>query len=415
MTEKLSLPKDKIKILLLEGIHDSAVASLKSSGYESVTRLKKALQGDALKEALKGVHILGIRSRTNLTEEIFEAADRLMAVGCFCIGTNQVELPAAARRGIPVFNAPFSNTRSVAELSIGEIVMLMRRIFPKSTAAHTGDWDKSADNSWEVRGKTLGIVGYGSIGSQLSVLAEAMGMRVVYYDTLTKLPHGNAQQIEKLEDMLAQADVVSLHVPETAQTAGMFGAVQFAQMKKGSFLLNNARGTVVDIAALCEALRTEHLLGAAIDVFPKEPAANGEAFVSPLQGFPNVILSPHIGGSTAEAQERIGVEVGRKLADYSDIGATIGAVNFPQAQLPARPHGTRFIHVHENTPGILADIIGVFSSRNINIASSYLQTDGTTGYVVVDADSDAEESEVLLDALRALRGTIRTRLLYART
>ena len=415
MTERLSLPKDKIRVLLLEGVHDSAVASFAAAGYLSVKRLPKALDRAALIEAVKGVHIIGIRSRTQLTEEIFAAADRLVAVGCFCIGTNQVDLNAAAHRGIPVFNAPFSNTRSVAELSIGEIVMLMRGIFPKSTAAHTGEWIKSAANSWEVRGKTLGIVGYGNIGSQLSVLAEGMGMRVIYFDTMTKLPHGNATQIERLDEMLDQADVVSLHVPETPETAGMFGAQQFAVMKKGSFLLNNARGSVVDIEALADALRTEHLLGAAIDVFPKEPSANGEAFVSALQGFPNVILSPHIGGSTAEAQERIGVEVGRKLTDYSDTGTTIGAVNFPQAQLPARPRGTRFIHVHENTPGILAQIIGVFSRRGINIASSYLQTDGTTGYVVVDADGSAENSDDLLEELRNLPGTLRARLLYARS
>jgi len=415
MTERLSLPKDKIRVLLLEGVHDSAVASFAAAGYLSVKRLPKALDRAALIEAVKGVHIIGIRSRTQLTEEIFAAADRLVAVGCFCIGTNQVDLNAAAHRGIPVFNAPFSNTRSVAELSIGEIVMLMRGIFPKSTAAHTGEWIKSAANSWEVRGKTLGIVGYGNIGSQLSVLAEGMGMRVIYFDTMTKLPHGNATQIERLDEMLDQADVVSLHVPETPETAGMFGAQQFAAMKKGSFLLNNARGSVVDIEALADALRTEHLLGAAIDVFPKEPSANGEAFVSALQGFPNVILSPHIGGSTAEAQERIGVEVGRKLTDYSDTGTTIGAVNFPQAQLPARPRGTRFIHVHENTPGILAQIIGVFSRRGINIASSYLQTDGTTGYVVVDADGSAENSDDLLEELRNLPGTLRARLLYARS
>jgi len=415
MTVRLSLPKEKIRILLLEGVHDSAVATLASAGYQSVRRLPKALDRVALIDAIKGVHILGIRSRTQLTEEIFEAADRLMVVGCFCIGTNQVDLAAAAHRGIPVFNAPFSNTRSVAELAIGEIVMLMRGIFPKSSAAHQGEWIKSAANSWEVRGKTLGIIGYGNIGTQLSVLAEGMGMRVIYYDIVNKLPHGNASQIENLNDMLGQADVVSLHVPETPETAGMFGAEQLAAMKPGSFLLNNARGKVVDLDALAIALRSGYLLGAAIDVFPKEPAANGEAFISPLQGIENVILTPHIGGSTAEAQERIGVEVGRKLAEYSDTGTTIGAVNFPQAQLPARPKGTRFIHVHENAPGILAEIIGVFSRRGINIASSYLQTDGTTGYVVVDADGATEDSDAILDELRGLRGTLRARLLYART
>ena len=414
MTERLSLPKDKIRILLLEGVHQSAVDVLNAAGYSSVRHLSKALDREHLLTAVKGVHIIGIRSRTNLTEEVFEAADRLLAVGCFCIGTNQVDLPAATQRGIQVFNAPFSNTRSVAELAIGEIVMLMRGIFPKSMAAHQGEWIKSAANSWEVRGKTLGIIGYGNIGSQLSVLAEAMGMRVIYYDVVTKLPHGNAVQVEKMEDLLAQADVVTLHVPETAATANMFGKAQFAAMKKGSFLLNNARGTVVDIQALAHALKTKHLLGAAVDVFPTEPAANGEAFVSPLQGLDNVILSPHIGGSTAEAQERIGVEVARKLVDYSDTGTTIGAVNFPQAQLPARPQGTRFIHVHHNAPGMLAEIIGVFARRKINIASQYLQTEGTTGYVVVDADGATDDSDAILEELRDLPGTLRARLLYAR-
>ncbi len=414
MTERLSLPKDKIRVLLLEGVHESAVAAFASAGYSSVKSLSKALDREHLLKAVKGVHIIGIRSRTHLTEEIFAAADRLLAVGCFCIGTNQVDLEAATRRGIPVFNAPFSNTRSVAELAIGEIVMLMRGIFPKSVAAHAGDWIKSSANSWEVRGKTLGIIGYGNIGSQLSVLAEAMGMRVIYYDILNKLPHGNASQIEKMDDLLAQADVVSLHVPQTRETDNMFGAAQLASMKKGSFLLNNARGTVVDINALAHALRSGHLLGAAVDVFPKEPAANGEPFVSALQGLNNVILSPHIGGSTAEAQERIGVEVGRKLTDYSDTGTTIGAVNFPQAQLPARPKGTRFIHVHHNAPGMLAKIIDVFARRGINIASQYLQTEGTTGYVVVDADGATDDSEALLKELRDLPGTLRARLLYAR-
>jgi len=415
MTERLSLPKDKIRVLLLEGVHQSAVEAFSAAGYRSVKSVPKALDRNALLEAMKGVHILGIRSRTQVTEAVLEAADRLLALGCFCIGTNQVDLSAAAHRGVPVFNAPFSNTRSVAELAIGEIVMLMRGIFPKSNAAHQGDWIKSAANSWEIRGKTLGIIGYGNIGTQLSVLAESMGMKVIYYDTMTKLPHGNARQIEKLNDMLARADVVSLHVPETFETAGMFGAQQIATMKQGSFLLNNARGTIVDLPALAEALRTGRILGAAIDVFPKEPSANGEAFVSPLQGIENVILTPHIGGSTAEAQERIGVEVARKLTDYSDTGTTVGAVNFPQAQLPARPKGTRFIHVHENAPGILAQIIGVFSRRGINIAQQFLQTEGATGYVVVDADGATEDSDAILGELRALPGTLRARLLYART
>jgi len=414
MNARLSLPKDKIKILLLEGVHQSAADLLRSNGYENVTRLTKALDGAELREALHGVHMVGIRSRTKLKEEVFEAADRLFAVGCFCIGTNQVSLPSARIRGIPVFNAPFSNTRSVAELTIGEIVMLMRRIFPRSVDAHQGGWDKSATNSTEVRGKTLGIVGYGNIGSQLSNLAEAMGMRVVYYDIVDKLSHGNAETCATLNDLLAVSDVVSLHVPETPLTKNMFGEEQFAAMKQGAYFINNARGTVVDIDALAKALRDKRLLGAAVDVFPKEPAANGEKFVSPLQGMDNVIITPHIGGSTEEAQERIGTEVARKLIDYSDIGSTLGAVNFPEVQLPPRPQGTRYMHVHRNVPGMLRRLNDIFAARGMNIASQFLQTDGDVGYVVIEADGTREDCEQVLDEIRALEGTIRARIIYER-
>ncbi|MCQ8241158.1 phosphoglycerate dehydrogenase [Rhizosaccharibacter radicis] len=414
MASPLSLPKDLIRILLLEGVHDSAVEAFASAGYATVTRLPRALDGEALAEALEGVHILGIRSRTQVTPEIVAAADKLFAIGCFCIGTNQVALGDTAIRGIPVFNAPFSNTRSVAELVMGQIVMLMRRIFPKSIGAHAGEWDKSAADSWEVRGKTLGIVGYGSIGSQLSVLAEAFGMRVVYYDVVDKLPHGNALPAPSLNVLLAQSDVVSLHVPETPETNGMFGDGQIRMMKPGSFLINNARGHVVDIDALAQALRSRHLLGAAVDVFPREPRSNADRFVSPLQGLDNVILTPHIGGSTAEAQERIGVEVARKLVEYSDVGATFGAVNFPQVQLPTRPRGTRFMHVHRNAPGILSRINEIFSGIGANITAQYLQTDGELGYVVVEAETPRSEDAGILDAMRALNGTIRARLLYQR-
>ncbi|MBO1360656.1 phosphoglycerate dehydrogenase [Acetobacter sacchari] len=414
MNSQLSLSKDKIRILLLEGVHDSAVALLKTSGYENVVRHKGALEGEALQRALEGVHLVGIRSRTQLTREVIDAADRLIAIGCFCIGTNQVDLKAAQERGIPVFNAPFSNTRSVAELVMGEIVMLMRRIFPRSVGCHDGQWDKSATNSWEVRGKTLGIVGYGSIGSQLSVLAEAFGMRVIYYDVIDKLGHGNASPANSLEAMLAESDVVSLHVPQLPGTANMIGAEQIRAMKPGSFLINNARGNVVDLDAAADALKSGHLLGAAIDVFPKEPKAAGERFVSPLQGIDNVILSPHIGGSTAEAQERIGVEVARKFVDYSDIGSTLGAVNFPSVQLPQSPRGTRFMHVHHNVPGILSRINEIFSREGCNITAQYLQTDGELGYVVVEANTggDHDKDHRLLDQLRELDGSIRARLLY---
>lgn len=416
MDATFSLPKDKIKILLLEGIHESAVAHFNAQGYNQVTRLKTALEGDALVQALSGVHMVGIRSRTQLTAPIIESADRLMAVGCFCIGTNQVDLAAARMAGIPVFNAPFSNTRSVAELVIGEIIMLMRRIPSRSEACHQGGWDKSATNAWEVRGKTLGIVGYGSIGSQLSVLAEAMGMTVLYYDTQDKLPHGNARPVGSLHELLGQSDVVSLHVPQTEQTRNLMGEAEIRAMKPNSILLNNARGTVVDLAALAAALRDGHLMGAGIDVFPVEPKNNDDRFVSPLQGIPNVLLTPHIGGSTMEAQERIGVEVARKLVEYSDVGSTFGAVNFPPVQLPERPNGTRFMHVHENRPGIMRQINEVFSREGCNIVAQFLQTDGEVGYVVVetDANPDAAQDHRLLEALRTLDGTLRARLLYQR-
>ena len=406
----LSLSKDRIRILLLEGVNDSAVALLRGAGYASITRHVKALDGEMLSEALHGVHILGIRSRSQLTEAVFAAANRLMVVGCFSVGTNQVDLGAARQRGIPVFNAPFSNTRSVAELVIGEIVMLLRRVTPRSAAAHAGQWDKSATNSFEVRGKTLGIVGYGSIGSQLSTLAEAMGMRVLYYDVVDKLRHGNTEPVGSLDDLLGASDVVSLHVPETPETEGMIGREQVAAMKPGGYLINNSRGTVVDLDALRGALVSGHLLGAAVDVFPVEPAGAAEPFVSPLQGLPNVILTPHIGGSTGEAQERIGAEVAHKLLDYSDAGSTLGAVNFPQVQLPTRGQATRYVHVHRNVPGMLGRVNGVFSSRGINIAGQFLQTEGDLGYVVVETQSDAGCDECLTE-LRGLDGTIRTRLI----
>lgn len=414
MNARLSLPKEKIKVLLLEGIHESAVDLFRAAGYTNVTRLTKALDGAELTEALQGVHIVGIRSRTKLKEEVFEAADRLIAVGCFSVGTNQVSLPSARVRGIPVFNAPFSNTRSVAELVIGEIVMLLRRIFSRSVAAHEGGWDKSATDSLEVRGKTLGIVGYGNIGSQLSTLAEAMGMKVIYFDIIDKLRHGNTEPCATLEELLAQSDVVSLHVPETPQTKNMMGEAQFAAMKKGAYFINNARGTVVDIDALAAALKSKHLRGAAVDVFPKEPAANGEKFVSPLQGLENVIITPHIGGSTEEAQERIGSEVARKLIDYSDVGSTLGAVNFPQVQLPPRPNGTRYMHVHRNVPGMMGKLNDIFSKRGMNIASQFLQTDGDVGYVVIEADGTREDCEQVLEEIRVLDGTIRARIIYER-
>jgi D-3-phosphoglycerate dehydrogenase len=413
-TALLSLPKDKIRVLLLEGVSDTALQALASAGYSNVERLPKALTGSALLDAVKGVHLLGIRSRTQLTEEVLEAADRLFAVGCFSVGTNQVDLDAAARVGVPVFNAPFSNTRSVAELVIGEIVMLLRRITSRSESAHKGGWDKSANDSYEVRGKTLGIVGYGNIGSQLSYLAEAMGMRVIYYDHTDKLRHGNTEPVATLAELLASSDIVSLHVPETPATAGMIGAAEIAQMKPGAYLINNSRGTVVDLDALAVALKQGRLRGAAVDVFPVEPQSNAESFVSPLQGLPNVILTPHIGGSTEEAQQRIGSEVARKLIDYSDTGSTTGAVNFPQVQLPSRPMGTRFIQVQRNLPGMLGRLNEVIAKHSVNIAAQYYETQGEIGYVVLDADVSQVDSENVLNDIRAIEGTIRARIVYDR-
>ncbi|RYC29848.1 phosphoglycerate dehydrogenase [Lichenibacterium minor] len=412
MTPRYSLSKDKVRVLLLEGISQSAVDLFTQAGYTNVTRLKTALDGDKLVEALAGTHILGIRSRTQMTRQMVAAADRLMAVGCFSVGTNQIDLDAAREIGVPVFNAPFSNTRSVAELVIGEIVMLLRRVLPRSNAAHEGGWDKSATFSHEVRGKVLGIVGYGNIGTQLSNLAEAMGMRVVYFDTSDKLRHGNTDPVDSLGALLAQSDVVSLHVPENPSTHNMIGEAEIRAMKPGAYLINNSRGTVVDLDALARALKDGHLQGAAVDVFPKEPGSNSERFASPLQGLDNVILTPHVGGSTLEAQERIGAEVARKLVEYSDGGSTVGAVNFPQVQLPPHPNGTRFIHVHENLPGMLRRINEVFSSQDINITGQFLQTDGDVGYVVVEAVDLGDRSEALLEQLRAIKGTLRARLVY---
>ena len=403
---------EKAKLLLLEGVNDSAVELLETSGFSAIERLPKALEGEVLRKALKGVSLLGIRSRTALTQDVFAAADRLVAVGCFSVGTNQVDLNAARRRGIPVFNAPFSNTRSVAELVIGEIVMLLRQIFPRSVAAHDGGWDKSAAGSREVRGRTLGIIGYGNIGSQLSTLAEAMGMRVIYFDRTDKLRHGNTEPVDRLETLLAQSDVVSLHVPETPETYNMIGARELRLMQPGSCLINNSRGTVVDLDALAAALRDGHLAGAALDVFPVEPSSNSERFQTPVQGLKNVILTPHIGGSTEEAQERIGKEVARKLIDYCINGSTMGAVNFPQVQLHSRAHGVRFSHVHHNVPGMLRRLNEVFLQRDINIAAQYLETDSDVGYVVLDVDLGDHDCSELLNEIRALDGTISARLIY---
>jgi D-3-phosphoglycerate dehydrogenase / 2-oxoglutarate reductase len=412
MPSNVPSSKGRIRTLLLEGVNDSAVELFVNSDFTNIERLPKALDADGLLQAIKGVDLLGIRSRTQLTHEALAGADRLVAVGCFSVGTNQVDLAAARQRGIPVFNAPFSNTRSVAELVIGEIVMLLRRIFPRSLAAHKGGWDKSATDSHEVRGRTLGIVGYGNIGSQLSTLAEGMGMKVIYYDHTDRLRHGNTEPVESLQSLLAQSDIVSLHVPETPATHGMIGEAELRLMKRGAYLINNSRGTVVDLDALSRALRGGHLAGAALDVFPLEPSSNSEGFQSPLQGLENVILTPHIGGSTEQAQDRIGTEVARKMIDYFDSGSTMGAVNFPQVQLQARSLGARFSHVHRNAPGMLRRLNEVFLQRDINIFAQYLETDKEVGYVVLDADLAGQPSSEILDEIRELDGTIRARLIY---
>ncbi|MBI1906360.1 MAG: phosphoglycerate dehydrogenase [Rhodocyclales bacterium] len=410
MPPRLSHDKAKLKFLLLEGIHPSAVEVLQRDGYRQVETHAQALVGEELIAAIGDAHFVGLRSRTRLTAEVLRQAPKLVAVGCFCIGTNQVDLPAAAALGIPVFNAPFSNTRSVAELVLGEIIMLLRGIPHKNAAQHRGGWIKSAAHSYEARGKTLGIVGYGHIGTQIGVLAEHLGMSVVYYDIEAKLALGNAQPLGSLDELLGAADVVSLHVPETAETRNMIGAAQLALMRSGSYLINASRGTVVDIDALVAALDAKHLQGAAIDVFPVEPKGNDDPFVSPLLRFDNVILTPHIGGSTAEAQASIGVEVAAKLIRYSNNGSTNSAVNFPEVSLPEHTGKCRLLHIHRNIPGVLARINERFSAAGINIAAQYLQTSAEIGYVVIDVDTEA--SKVALDQLASIDGTIRCRILY---
>ena len=410
MSQTTSLDKSKIKILLLEGVHQSAVDTFNKHGYTNIEFLTGSLPEAELIERVKDVHFIGIRSRTQLTENVFEAAQKLVAVGCFCIGTNQVNLEAATMRGVAVFNAPFSNTRSVAELVIAEAILLLRGVAEKNAKAHRGEWQKSAKNSYEIRGKKLGIVGYGSIGSQLSVIAEALGMDVYFYDVVTKLPLGNATQVDSMKELLNISDIVSLHVPETPATKDMMGEAQFAEMKQGSIFLNAARGTVVVIDALCDALKSGRVIGAAIDVFPVEPRTNDDEFISPLREFDNVILTPHVGGSTMEAQENIGYEVSEKLIKYSDNGSSITSVNFPEVALPEHPSVHRLLHVHNNVPGIMTAINSVFSEHSINISGQYLQTNEKVGYVVVDVDADC--SQVALHNLKQIEGTIRCRRLF---
>lgn len=410
MTKKLSLDKKYIKVLLLEGIHSSAAEQFRAAGYTNVEYLKTALDGSQLIQKIRNVHMIGIRSRTQLTDDVLRHAGKLFAVGCYSIGTNQVYLDGARNMGIPVFNAPFSNTRSVAELVIAEIILLMREIPARNAAAHRGEWLKAVGNSSEVRGKNLGIVGYGHIGSQVSILAEALGMNVYYFDIEKKLSLGKAAPCATLNDLFKVADVVTLHVPETEHTRKMISAEQLALMKKGALLINAARGTVVDYPAVAAALKSGHLAGVAADVFPQEPASNQEIFQSELREFDNVILTPHIGGSTQEAQENIGLEVTEKLIRYSDNGSTVGAVNFPQVSLLPNAGRQRFLHIHKNMPGLLKEINHVFTSRGINIASQYLQTDPEIGYVIVDTES--QRCPELLEELKKIPHTVRARMLY---
>ncbi|GED46329.1 D-3-phosphoglycerate dehydrogenase [Vreelandella aquamarina] len=408
---KTSLEKSKIKILLLEGVHQSAVDNFHNAGYENIEHLPTSLDEESLIEKIRDVHFIGIRSRTQLTERVFEAAEKLVSVGCFCIGTNQVDLDAALKRGIAVFNAPYSNTRSVAELVLAEAIMLLRGIPEKNARAHQGGWLKSAKNSHEARGKTLGIVGYGSIGAQLSVLAESLGFNVIYYDVITKLGMGNASQVASLEELLDRSDVVSLHVPDLPSTRWMIGAKEIAAMKDGAILINAARGSVVEIEPLADAIKAGKLNGAAIDVFPVEPKGNDEEFQSPLRGLDNVILTPHIGGSTLEAQENIGIEVSEKLITYSDNGTTVTSVNFPEVALPAHPDKHRLLHIHDNVPGVLSQINRVLSENGINISGQYLQTNDKVGYVVIDVDK--AYGPQALEALRQVEHTLKIRVLYS--
>jgi D-3-phosphoglycerate dehydrogenase len=410
MSKKYSLEKDKIKVVLLEGIHNSATDFFKAHGYTNIESFPNALDEELLKEKIKSANIVGIRSRTQLTNEMLGQAGKLLAVGCFSIGTNQVDGHAARLMGIPVFNAPFSNTRSVAELVIAEAILLMRNIPVKNAAAHRGKWLKSATNCFEVRDKNLGIVGYGHIGSQVSILAEALGMNVYYYDIVKKLSLGKAIACSSLEELLSVAHVVTLHVPETPLTMNMISDRELATMRKGACLVNASRGSVVNIQALTGALKSGHILGAALDVFPDEPASNSDPFISELQQFDNVILSPHVGGSTMEAQENIGTEVAEKLVKYSDTGATIGATNFVQISLQPNNNAQRFLHIHKNEPGVLKEVNYVFTSKGINIAGEYLQTDPEIGYVIIDTESRLGSG--ILDELKAIEGTIRVRMLY---
>lgn len=412
MNEKknTSYPKEKIKILLLENISEKAVGFFKDAGYFSVKKIAGALSEEQLIEEIKDVHLLGIRSKTQVTAKALEAARKLQAIGCFCIGVNQVDLQSATKHGVVVFNAPYSNTRSVAELVIAASIMLIRRIPDKNKAAHEGIWMKEAKGSYELRGKTLGIIGYGNIGSQVSILAEALGMRVIFYDAVTKLPLGNAEAKKSLKDLMGEADVITLHVPELNSTRNLINKNTLKYAKEGAILINYARGEVVDIDALAKLIKEKHISGAAIDVFPVEPEKNGDKFITPLQGLPNVILTPHIGGSTEEAQENIGEDVSQKLFHYLETGVTIGSHTVPPLSLPPLEGTHRILHIHRNVPGVLSAINTQLSNNNINILAQNLKTNEEIGYVVLDIDKKLSNKAFQL--LKEVKDTIKVRLLY---
>ena len=405
-----SYPKEKIKILFLENISDAAVKHFSAAGYTSVKKLSRALSEEELIREIQDVHLLGIRSKTRITPKVLEAAHKLQAIGCFCIGVNQVDLQNATRHGVAVFNAPYSNTRSVAELVVGASVMLIRRIPDKSKAAHSGIWLKESKGSYELRGKTIGIIGYGNIGMQVSVLAEAMGMKVIYYDIITRLPIGNAEPRKTLKDLVSEADIITLHVPDTEQTRGLMNKNLIKQIKKGAILLNYARGEVVDLDALANAIQEGNISGAGVDVYPVEPEKNGDSFKTPLQNLPNVLLTPHIGGSTEEAQENIGEDVSNKLYQYLEMGITTGSHTVPELSLPQHPDSHRILHIHDNVPGVLSEINTRLSKNHINILSQYLKTNDNIGYVVLDVDKKL--SAQAIDLLKDVKNTIKTRLLY---
>ena len=405
-----SYPKEKIKVLFLENISDKAVQYFKDQGYTDVKKITGALSEDELIKVIKDVHILGIRSKTFISKKVLDNAKKLQAIGCFCIGINQVDVKACKQKGVALFNAPYSNTRSVAELVIGASIMLIRRITDKNIAAHNGIWNKEAKGSFELRGKTMGIIGYGNIGTQLSVMAEAMGMKIKFYDIETKLPLGNASSVKSIKDLVSSSDIISVHVPETKQTKNLISKAVIKQFKQGAILINYARGEVVDLEALSIAIKEKQLAGAAIDVFPIEPEKNGDPFTTPLQGLTNVILTPHIGGSTEEAQENIGEDVSIKLYQYLERGVSYGSHTIPRISLPPVENAPRILHIHNNVPGVLSAINTVMSKNKINIVGQYLKTNDEIGYVVLDVDSKLSKTAIAL--LKEVKHTIRVRMLY---